>query len=289
MRTWLLVDENDSTLASCETYRMPSLLQSTDGTLSNGVVEAFASVYVEEPLRGHGYASEMLRGVVNHTLFEGMHAYILYSEVGEKIYNRAGFHARPAFEHVLPALPPSDLLARADTLTRPALEALWRESPPPPPPPPPPGGPALLIRPSFDQLAWHLRRQDFYARTLGRPVPELCGARAPAGGGGGGGGLAFWCANYREGALVVHHLRAAAAADLAVLLAVAREYAGALGLDRVVAWEEEDAACGPDAWAAAASPDGRRRPRDDCIPMIRPAVPGLDPAGWAVISHSMWV
>ena len=257
---------------------MPSQLRSPDGTVSQGAIEAFASVFVEEPLRGRGYAGEMMRGVIEQTLPEGMHAYILYSEVGEKIYNAVGFRARPAFEHILTALPPSDLLARADTLTRPALEALWRDMPPPAPPAG--GGGALRVRPTFEQLSWHLLRQDLYARFLGRPVPDLCGARGP------GGAFVVWCANYRESALVVHHLRAAGAADLAALLAVAREYAGALGLARVVAWEEEE--CGPAAWADAA-PDSRRRPRDDCIPMILPAAPGLDPDGWAVISRSIWV
>ncbi len=303
MKTWVLVDDKNLILASCETYKMPSTLKLQDGSLSWGHTQGIASVFVEDQFRRRGHASEMLRSLVDQQRGEpGLHAFILYSEVGEKLYQDVGFRSRKGFERIFPASPEADWKQRAVPLAPADLDTLWSKVIPRADSRPDVSSFSITdkyrIWPSLAQLHWHLDRQNVYADLLGRARPDFCGARLP--GGNGDPSFVLWIAHFRDDVLEARYLRCAGGgeeerrAQAAALAACAAEYAGSLGLSRAVIWEEED--CGPSAWPAAPLAAGgagtagpSRRERDDCVPMILPVAPGLEPQDWSVISYSMWI
>src|SRR4051812_26925324 len=87
MRTWVLRVPNGVVMASCETFRLP--------LLPTGVAEVIASVFVDSPLRGARMASRLMKALVAHRKAAGIDALLLFSEVGERLYAHAGFHALP--------------------------------------------------------------------------------------------------------------------------------------------------------------------------------------------------
>ena len=67
MQTWVLPESDDAILASCETFRMRSVVN-VGGAADEGVTIGIASVFVEEHLRRRGYAREMLSQVFGSPL-----------------------------------------------------------------------------------------------------------------------------------------------------------------------------------------------------------------------------
>jgi GNAT superfamily N-acetyltransferase len=265
---WLLRSDRGEALCSCETYRMASLLR--DGTAVPGHTYGIASVFTDADRRGHGHATELLDrlALALHEEDPEAQALVLYSDVVPRVYERAGFTARPALDLVFAALPgdPGEGVDEWFTEAR-AAQALDRL--------PPPEG-RFAIRPEPDQVDWHLERERIYAEVLGRARPPTWGARR-------GGGAALWTADPRSGQLTLLLLHAPERADAEALLASARRTAFAAGLARVVLWRTPADL----SWPQAGLED--RALRLDSVPMIRALDPRVRPEDWTWIPRLLWV
>lgn len=269
MRTWLLEDDAAPgvTLASCETYAMSSVFDGTRGT-----TYGFASVFVEERLRGRGLAGAMIDLVQKNLRAEGAQAAILFSEVGASIYERAGFVARP-------------IRARTWTPSRGAVSEIAR----------PldraaahPGFgwqgtvaarvPRFAITPTPAQIEWHRARSSFYRRVLApdRMDPDLLsGAEV-------GWARVLWTPDYRNDVLMVLQVGepiSSPAPQREAIVETIRRAAHALGMPRAELWESP----------AISLPGGDVIPRDDELPMIAPYAPGLVPTDWVDYGRGCWV
>ncbi|MFP2931956.1 GNAT family N-acetyltransferase [Pyxidicoccus sp. 3LG] len=290
MRTWLLLAQDGQVLASCETFLTESWLRGPDGRHVRGDSFSIASVYTEEALRGHGYATRLMDLVaaeLEATSPRG-HAAVLFSDVGAPLYRRSGYHEAPAWDWHLPseaqatpipaasapatptsAMPtpaiPSPVTLLGDADVAEAMKRMRRPDAP------------FYLWPSPEQVDWHLERERIYAELLHRPRPEACGARV-------GDSTALWAMMARYGELVVLMLDARAPEDAAMLVAAAREVAHRAGLAKVVLWEE----AGTEALVARL-PGAARVPRDGALPMVRPLRPGLPPAPEVPFPRALWV
>jgi predicted N-acetyltransferase YhbS len=258
MRTWLL-REGRQIVASCETFRMVSFVRGRTGW-SHGV----ASVYVAPELRGRGYAARMMQALIDRLSTEaGVHASILFSDVGPALYQRAGYEPRPAQELFLPASPGEashgvDLLLR-DADVPAALPDLRMPADP------------FVVWPTADQIDWHLERERIYAELLGLPRVEGCGARA-------GRGIILWAGVLKTSELHVLSFDAQTAEEAAALIAAAQAAAAGANLARIQLWTWPD--CFPAHGAVA---------RTDSLPMIRRINPEVPPSGWHFIPRSLWI
>ena len=96
MRTWLLRGEDGAVLASCETFRTGSFLRTAEGSLVPGDSFAIASVFTEERLRGHGYATRLMDLLAAELERQPRaHAALLFSDVGPRLYARSGSQELP--------------------------------------------------------------------------------------------------------------------------------------------------------------------------------------------------
>lgn len=303
MRTWFL-REGGEVLSSCETFAMRSTAGSEAGT-SYGV----ASVFTEERHRGRGHATELLRRVHARLSAEDRlaQAFILFSEVGAGIYERAGYAARREWDEDL-VFPPST--AAGPGAAEPAPEEeLARVLACAPPPPrrgfavddspgageareerlneaahqlaggvrvvDPPRG--FLVWPSAEQLDWHRERERIYAEVLGRPRAPGCGARHRD-------GVVIWTGNLRSDRLYLLLLRAETAEAASALVEAARRAAAAAGLGAVHLWK-----CPlPEGWSPE-SASGRLVPRDQALPMIHPLGPRVRAEDWTFIPRALWI
>src|SRR5439155_22422420 len=107
MRTWFLRGDGGEVLSSCETFSMGSALRG-GGQVQQGRAYGVASVLTEAHLRGRGHAAELLRRVHRKVAVQdaSAQAFILFTEVGAGVYERAGYTARPEWDEDL-AFPPS--------------------------------------------------------------------------------------------------------------------------------------------------------------------------------------
>jgi hypothetical protein len=181
---------------------------------------------------------------------------VLFSEIGTRLYASLGYRAVPSFDLLAPAHPGGGVDAPAQVVTM------------------RPPGPAdtLLVARDEGQVDWHLERERFYGRVLGRPLPRRAGVALP-------GGSIGWTAYYKTGELQVLWLDGDDATRRALLRA-AQDEAAHLGLSMVRVWLEQDA-----AWASAV-PSARLVARDDEVPMFLPFVDGLE--RWAPIERAVW-
>jgi GNAT superfamily N-acetyltransferase len=152
LSSWLLCAPDGSVLASCETYRMDSFVRARNGALLAGDSYGIASVFTEERLRGRGYAGRMLKLLHQRAAAEdpAAQAFILFSEVGAGIYERAGYAARPEWDEDL-VFPPSEATGPGAAELVPEAElgrALARAEPP---------GDRFLVWPSAEQLDWQTK------------------------------------------------------------------------------------------------------------------------------------
>jgi len=262
---WLLMDQDEKVLASCETYRMQSYLQGAPGT-TLGV----ASVFCEPALRGRGYASRLMALLGAHMQRERAQAGILFSDVGAPLYERAGYVARPAGDLVF-APAGGDPAAAVDGLLDEANMAAALASVPIP-------GSRFLVWPSAEQLDWHLERSRTYATLFRRPRAPSCGARA-------GQATAFWAADLWKNRLQVLLIVAADASATSALIEAARREAARSGLDGVRLWLDPEA---PDPGRAGLGA-GRPAPREGSLPMIRAFAAGLAPEDWTLIPRGLWI
>ncbi|HEY8210709.1 MAG TPA: N-acetyltransferase, partial [Myxococcaceae bacterium] len=271
MRTWLLRGEGGQVLSSCETFSMASRLV-RDREEDAGHTYGVASVFTEEPLRGRGHAVELLRRVHRRVASEdpAAQAFILYSEVGAGIYERAGYAARPDQDEDL-VFPPSTATGpgAAELVPEAELERLLARAERPA------GG--FLVWPSVLQLDWHRERERIYAEALGRPRAPGCGAEHPD-------GVALWTGNLRSRCLYVLLMRAKTAEATGALVESARRAAGAAGLESVHVWK-----CPlPEGWSPA-SAAGQAVQRQQSLPMLCPMRPEVRAEDWTFIPRALWI
>ena len=265
LRTWLLEDRDGAVLASCETYRMRSVLRGAAGK-----THGFASVFVEPRLRGRGHARAMIERVLAVLRAEGAQAAHLFSEVGTSLYGSLGFRPRPfVARRFAPAAGPVAEVALA--FTRAAAEDVLAarlaagavpEA-------------AFRIVLDHEHLEWHRARAAAYHRFVAadRAHPDaLAGAVA-------GGGWIAWFADYRLDRLLTLAVDPGTPEEAAALVEAARRAAHALGFPVVEHWEAP----------SARLPGGDVRPLDDEIPMLLPIAPGLEPEDWVDYGRGCWV
>ena len=100
MRMWLLKNDCNEVLASCETYGGRIWYGQAEGDLDGLKLETVASVLVEPRLRDQGYAGTLMRMLGECLTYEGVAAAALYSDVGPGLYRRAGYLLHPARETI---------------------------------------------------------------------------------------------------------------------------------------------------------------------------------------------
>lgn len=268
MRTWFLRGEGGEVLSSCETFAMTSTASSEAGT-TWGV----ASVFTEDRLRGRGHATQLLRRVHTRLSAEDRlaQAFILFSEVGAGIYERAGYAARREWDEDL-VFPPSPATGpgAAELAPEEELSRVLACAPPLP-------RRGFVVWPPAEQLDWHRERERIYAEALGRPRAPGCGARHRD-------GVAVWAGNLRSNRLYLLLLRAGTAEAASALIESARRAAAAAGLGAVHLWK-----CPlPEGWSPS-SASGRLVPRDQALPMIHPLKPEVRAEDWTFIPRALWI
>ncbi|MCU0685148.1 MAG: GNAT family N-acetyltransferase [Polyangiaceae bacterium] len=267
MTTWALRDGGGAIGATCETFRVPALL---DGAPA-GHAYAVASVYTEPARRGHGHAATLMRALSDELRRRDPSACatVLFSDVGTALYERAAYSARPSINRGAPAeaghvhegvdeIFVDGELAAIDRIIGecfgPPREGLW-------------------LTPSGAQLDWHRERERLYARLQGRPALDSWGARR-------GRGALAWAADWKNNCLVGLFYRAPGVPEAEALLRCMRRVAASVGLARVVLWDDPS-----QPWPAPFA----TAPREGGIPMIRPLRSDLRPEAWAAISRGHWV
>lgn len=273
MRTWLLCGEDGAVLASCETFRTASFLRSAEGSLLPGDSFAIASVFTEERLRGHGYATRLMDLLAAELERQPRaHAALLFSDVGPRLYARSGYQALPAWDwHLFPT--PGDPGAPVDSLLRPEDlgPALGRLRHPEVP---------FFFWPTPAQLDWHLERGRIYVEHLpGASLPTSLGATA-------GASTLLWGLVGRSAELTVLMLDARSPSEARALLEAARREASRRGLSRVVLWEEPSHA---PLVPILQGGSGIRVARDGSLPMVRPLRPGLPLGPLLPAPRGLWV
>lgn len=267
MQTWFWVEPHSKkVLSSCETFSTPSFMRDVPGTSY-----AFASVFTEEQLRGNGYAAKMIQAVMNEIAVRDhdLQAFTLYSEIGDALYSRLGFSARPSFERVISTTARKSgvsslvLLSKSDVLT------LWSQLKRP--------NDGFVMWPQAEQIEWHFERELIYATHLGLKEPPYAGARLD-------GSIIFWMADFKNDSLQVLYLQASSALAGQALLVKASEVAGAAGLPSVRIWEGELFS----GWERMGL-HAERLPRDGSLAMIRFVNGVTHPSDWNFTSRSLWV
>jgi len=216
MHSWVLRLENGVVAASCETYRL--------ALHPGGAVEVIASVFVDRPLRGVGMASRLLELLVENRREAGIDALLLFSEVGESIYERAGFRRLPGpMRHVVarPCAVPSSVRR----LTPDALPSVcdqrahWREG-------------RIDVALSDALLGWHRARSAFYAQALGRDDSAVIGVASDE-------AALLWAVDHKAGLLRLLEASGAPGGALEPLLLAAGDEAATLGLSGAELWDDD--------------------------------------------------
>lgn len=251
MRTWLWVD-GGQVCCSCETFEVRARRSAAEGR-----AWVVASVFTEPALRNRGFAAALLDAVATHLSGPDALALTLFSEVGARVYERAGFVAQPSWDVVLPM----------DTSVLPT--ATWTgDARAPAVAPSASGGLELLVSPA--QCDWHLERERFYSAALRRKAPlGHTLVRGPS--------TLVVTASFQTNELHVLWYDFQREADVEPMLMEARAVAGACGLSLVRVWET----------TPFSLPGGARRvARDDELPMVRPLDGGE--ARWTRIERGSW-
>lgn len=269
MTTWLWCGADGDAgevLASCETYRMESWLDGRPGG-----THAVASVFVAPALRGRGHATAMMRALVERlreTDAEA-HASVLYSDVGTEIYARAGYVPRVFPYRVLGAAPGDpargvDALVGEHEVVDALARAPWPDE-------------RFLVRPSADQIDWHLERERVYTDELAQPRPPAAGARA-------GDALLLWYLDRKADRLEGLLLLSSSGAGVAEVLLAGRRVAQGLGLPELRLWTSPADPPWPPGEAG-----GTELAHTGSLAMIAPLCDRLDPTSFRLIPRALWV
>ena len=275
VRMWLLKSERGEVLSSCETY-----------PLVPGQVLGVGSVFTEVKWRGRGFATQLLQELTRwvgskEAPFEhqASDAVILFSEVGERIYERAGFQGVDSHEWVFdldetPNNPPffetslkveplsshADLRARSSGLH--VDESLF------------------WIAPSDQHLMWHALRERIYAECLGRSQSTVIGARCAD-------SFLIWSVDHKANALRVLDSSCTDGATQRALLIHAMDQARRAQVQGIRLWdcESQRAHFCHEQWGAPL----RRVRREDSIAMIHFTSPRLSQKKWINIQRGLWI
>jgi len=278
MRTWFLASARGEVLSSCETFQMESRMESA---LSGrpGHIYGIASVFTEAAQRGKGYASRMIRGMIEDLEsedpeFQGM---VLFSEVGDRLYGRLGFEVVESLEWLVkePFSVPkraSQSVTRIENGSTQALALLrdYREL-----------SMDFHVRPTWSQLDWHWERSRIYAELLERELPAFQVLQHEQ-------GYSFWAADFKNGkfrALVF------VAETVEAWLAMAHEAAvegRRVGLHEVSIWHTPRVIA-PELRAELVSRPGiELAPRVDELTMVRFGKRRPD-RSWAEVPRALWI
>jgi predicted N-acetyltransferase YhbS len=273
MSTWILFEDRDQPVASCETFRMHSVLRG-----ARGACHGVASVFVEERLRGRGYALRMMQLLCPELQARDpeAHAAILFSDVGASLYERAGYVLRPAADVVFPPKSHDEQdVTGVELLSDSDVPQVMRAATPP--------EGDFLVWPSAAQIDWHRERERVYAQLLCKPAVRPAGATC-------GRSVILWAADLKHDRLYVLYLSAETGGEAEALLRSARTVAGQSGLGEVRMWE-----CPLPCGSLGPQGDdggGVRQVRTESLPMIRPFVPAMPAVAvnaWNWIPKSIWV
>jgi len=90
LHRFALVDDSGRLLSSAKRYRYDARLDGQDGWMCG-----LGAVFTPPEHRGHGYAGELIRQLLDHERAAGAVVATLFSEIGEAYYRRFGFEAVP--------------------------------------------------------------------------------------------------------------------------------------------------------------------------------------------------
>lgn len=187
MTQWVLVDKNlppgqRPLLASCETFRMRSLVSDAEGNVSETITHGIASVYCDPKYRGRGYASRLIKELGEvlptwQTDTMKCAASVLFSGIGKKFYSDLGWHPYPSY-HV--EFDPLELKSRnASPVLSEDLnqlckddEQMVRSSLTTPSN----GKMRITTIPEVDHMLWHQSKEDFVCEKLFKKQPQIKGA-----------------------------------------------------------------------------------------------------------------
>jgi GNAT superfamily N-acetyltransferase len=269
LSTWVLASEGDI-LASCETYRMDSVMRGEGDATRTGHTYGVATVFVETKLRAQGYATDLLRHLLEQMTRtdEEAQASVLFSEVGPDIYEKVGYVARPAVSRIYEPAPEAGAELVADPIQFDEVpEVLASTSHHAP-------RQRFRVIPTPEQLDWHMERARYYAGVLDRLPPEVAGARADE-------AWALWTPDFKNERLVILDLAPGLPDGTRVVIEAARREARKHELREVLLWENPENADG--------LVGGESVERQADIPMIAPLVDGVEPEQWCDYSRSLWV
>lgn len=234
MRTWALRVPSGVIVGSCETFRLP--------LIPTGVVEVVASVFVDAPLRGARMASRMMQALVAHRRIAGIDGMLLFSEVGAKLYARAGFKTLPSPSRTWEAAANGEAATHRLLISERTQALEWRNQA---------RAERIDLRLMEQVFDWHLERSLFYAQAMPRRMTGFVGTRV-------GDVQALWVPDYKGNVLRVLDVTGPAGASLEPVMAAAADEAASLHLDRVELWDDA---------VSVLLPGGAPDERDDDIPM----------------------
>lgn len=93
LRRFALLDDRGRWVASAKRYQWPIRLDGVDGVMC-GV----GALFTRPEERGHGYAGTIIEGLIEQSRGEGALMAGLFSEIGERFYQRRGFRTAPLDE-----------------------------------------------------------------------------------------------------------------------------------------------------------------------------------------------
>ena len=271
MRTWVLVNESGLILSSLETFDMPSILKK-NAHIHHGITCGVASVYTAPEHRGRGHAKKLLSSVIqkdHESRSERLHSYILYSEVGEKIYRDVGFESLNSYERVFSFPSKFQRQSQAKLLTCNELAMEWNS--------PYLNQSVFQIMPDWNQLHWHIEREFIYAKLLQQDSLPYHGARIRN-------ALIVWTKSFKDDLLRILSLQAESASEANELLHAAMNVASSHGIAKALAWEEDFFT----QWDQLSMPQERHY-REDSIAMIRPLARELQSEDCHIVPRCVWV
>ncbi|KAL4793747.1 hypothetical protein BDV19DRAFT_366150 [Aspergillus venezuelensis] len=190
MTQWILVDKNlppneRPILASCESFYKRSWISDPNGNVTEALTHGVASVYVDEKLRGKGYATRLMKELAKtlpswQTERTPCAASVLFSDIGKDFYSSVGWHAfpsynvefspqsapvggqlaKPLFAEDLPQLCEPDKALSRNRMERPSSEGKTR----------------FMIIPDLEHMLWHHSKEEFAGMKLFGKKPDVKGA-----------------------------------------------------------------------------------------------------------------
>jgi len=271
MKTWVLASSTgNQILSSFETFKMKSSVNGMPGH-SYGI----ASVFTEERFRGNGYASQVLQEAFTQIEQDDSHAqsYLLFSEVGPKIYERLGFSLCPSHKFVFKPeqMNPNKSRLRITAELDDVRQLLDEHKSEP-----------FTIRPTIEQLDWHWERSRVYAELLDRPPQSffalhLFGSKS----------MSTWMADYKNNTFRALTFIAENPQDAKAMIEYAQSEALRLELDDVRVWQT------PETRFLEKVAHGKNVFRDDALAMIRfaPLVKGASSLSLdhITIPRALWI